>query len=143
LHHSWDFHNIFVSPPYGRDSTRKTSIKDWLRRCEYAYLDHSSEVLALVPVAPNTQHWKNHVWGAARAISFLYDTRLKFKLNGEDDSKGAPMACALVYWGTRYKRFKSIFSDCGAIVSIRHLQRGKKATARDRRKVKGMRRLFR
>ena len=90
---SWDFPTIFVNPPYGSDWERGTRIKHWLFRCADAYRKHKSEVLALVPVATNTGHWKNYVWGRATAVCFLYDTRLKFLVNGRDEGKGAPMSC--------------------------------------------------
>ena len=50
---SWDYPTIFVNPPYGRDTKRGTSIRDWLGRCAEAHRAYGSEVLALVPDAPN------------------------------------------------------------------------------------------
>lgn len=118
---SWDHNTIFVNPPYGRDRARGTSIRDWLRKCAEAHLNHSSEVLALVPVATNTKHWKSYVFGAATAVAFLYDTRLRFLVNGKDEGKGAPMSCAMVYWGGDYSRFESEFIRFGAVVPLQHL----------------------
>lgn len=118
---SWDFPTIFVNPPYGSDRQRGTTIKHWLRKCAQAHEGHGAEVLALVPVAANTMHWKLYVWGAATAIAFLYDTRLKFLVDGKGGGKGAPMACALVYWGTDYQRFENTFLRFGAVVGVRHL----------------------
>jgi len=118
---SWNFPTIYVNPPYGSDRERGTTIRDWLRRCAEAHAKHESEVLALVPVATNTRHWKHHVWRAATAIAFLYDTRLRFLVDGKNGGKGAPMACAMVYWGNRYERFEQVFLPFGAVVDIRHL----------------------
>ena len=87
---SWDYHRIFVNPPYGADRERGTTIKHWLHRCATAHQTHGSEVLALVPVATNTGHWKKYVWGQAAAVAFLYDTRLRFLVSGRDQGKGAP-----------------------------------------------------
>ena len=56
-----------------------------------------------MPVATNTGHWKKHVFTNATGICFLYDTRLKFLVNGEDGGKGAPMSCAMIYWGHESK----------------------------------------
>src|ERR1700683_4210330 len=78
LRESWAFPTIYVNPPYGADRERGTTIKHWLRRCAEANKKHGSEVLALVPVATNTAHWKLFVWSAATGVAFLYDTRLKF-----------------------------------------------------------------
>ena len=118
----WDASTIFVNPPYGRDRDRGTGISDWLRKCSEAHLLDGAEVLALVPVATNTGHWKNFVFGAAEGVAFLYDTRLRFLENGKDTGKGAPMSCAMVYWGARYKRFEDLFIRFGATVDLRHLR---------------------
>lgn len=113
---SWDFPKIFVNPPYGSDKERKTSIKHWLAKCAEASEKYNSEVIALIPVATNTKHWKDSVFGKASCICFLYDTRLKFMLNGQEDTKGAPMACCLVYWGIKVDKFFDVFSQFGFCV---------------------------
>ncbi|MBN2024787.1 MAG: hypothetical protein JW809_18555 [Pirellulales bacterium] len=118
---SWDFPTVFVNPPYGSDRKRGTTIRDWLRRCAESHRTHHAEVLALVPVATNTRHWKVYVWGAATAVAFLYDTRLRFLVNGKDGGKGAPMSCAMVYWGVDYALFEEVFVRFGAVVDVRHL----------------------
>ncbi len=125
LHESWRFPTIYVNPPYGIDKGRGTSIKTWLRKCALAHREFKSEVLALVPVATNTGHWKNSVFGQAAGVCFLYDTRLKFLVNGQNGGKGAPMSCAMVYWGKDYDKFFSVFSKFGAVVDLRNL-RGKR-----------------
>lgn len=122
LERPWDAASVFVNPPYGRDRLRGTGIRDWLRKCHETRLHYDAEVLALVPVATNTRHWKDFVFGAADGVAFLYDTRLRFLVNGKDGGKGAPMSCAMVYWGARYERFEKTFSRFGAVVSLRHLQ---------------------
>jgi hypothetical protein len=119
---TWDFPTIYVNPPYGSDPARGTSIKDWLRKCEEANKMFQSEVIALVPVATNTGHWKRYVYGKATAICFLYDTRLRFLVNGKDGGKGAPMSCALIYWGKDADRFFQIFIQFGAVINIEHLK---------------------
>ena len=124
LHESWNYPTVYVNPPYGSDRDRRTTIKHWLRRCAEAHQNHASEVLALVPVATNTSHWKNYVWKAATAACFLYDTRLRFLVDGQDKGKGAPMSCAMIYWGKDYDRFLEVFVRHGAVVDLRPL-RGK------------------
>jgi hypothetical protein len=121
LKESWNYRTIFVNPPYGIDHERGTSIKHWLYRCAAANRNHDSEVLALVPVATNTGHWKNYVFGRATSVCFLYDTRLKFLVDGRDEGKGAPMSCAMVYWGKSYDRFHDIFIRYGAVIDLRPL----------------------
>lgn len=109
LRESWDFPSIYVNPPYGIDREHGTSIKDWLKKCEEANRLYRSEVIALVPVATNTGQWKKYIYGKASAICFLYDTRLRFLIDGEDAGKGALMSCAIVYWGDRFERFFQVF----------------------------------
>ena len=150
LHSSWDYPTIYVNPPYGADRHRGTTIKDWLRRCARAREEHGSEVLALVPVATNTKHWKDYVWGAADAVCFLYDTRLRFLVEGQDGGKGAPMSCAMVYWGENVTPFEDVFLQHGAVVDLRGLQGKVIGLAREEERslftmpgVNGRRRTFR
>lgn len=119
LKESWDFRTIFVNPPYGIDKERGTSIKRWFYRCAAAHRHHHSEVIALVPVATNTGHWKKYVFGCATAVCFLYDTRLRFLIDGRDEGKGAPMSCAMVYWGESYDLFFETFIRHGAVLDLR------------------------
>jgi hypothetical protein len=122
LKESWDFLTIYVNPPYGIDHARGTSIKMWLKKCEEAHRLYGSEVLALVPVATNTGHWKKYVYGKADAVCFLYDTRLRFLIDGKDEGKGAPMSCAMIYWGEHFDRFFEVFTCFGAVINIKSLK---------------------
>ncbi len=119
LKESWDFPTIFVNPPYGVDRGRKTRIINWLRRCAESHFFHHSEVLALIPAATNTEHWKQYIWPRARAIAFLYDTRLKFLEKGKP-GRGSPMACAMVYWGRFFRQFAAALSAYGAVVELQN-----------------------
>lgn len=130
LSENWSFPTIYVNPPYGADRERGTTIKNWLAKCAIAHRDYHSEILALVPVATNTGHWKQSVFGQAKAICFLYDTRLKFLENGQDTGKGAPMSCAMIYWGINVERFHEIFIEYGAVVDIGNLKKTKIAHKR-------------
>ena len=114
----WNFPTIYVNPPYGADRDRGTTIKHWIARCANANEMFGSEVLALVPVATNTRHWKDDIWGRATSVCFLYDTRLRFLVQGKDEGKGAPMACAMVYWGQKPNDFFNIFIEHGAVVPL-------------------------
>ena len=106
LDYNWDLHKrIYVNPPYGR------GIYDWLEKCSTA----KNEVIALIPVATNTRHWKDFVFNAT-VICFLSDTRLKFMINGSTNNKGASMACAMVYWGERGDIFTAVMADYGRCV---------------------------
>lgn len=118
LKESWKFPTIYINPPYGIDRERGTTIKDWLKRCHESNEEYNSEIIALIPVATNTDHWKKYVWGSAKAICFLYDTRLRFLINGENKGKGAPMSCAMIYWGENLEKFYSVFIRFGAVVDL-------------------------
>lgn len=129
----WNFKRIFVNPPYGSDKSRGTRIRDWLALCARAHEAHGADVLALVPVATNTKHWKDYVFGAATAVAFLYDTRLKFLVNGNPKTKGAPMSCAMVYWGTKTDLFRHTFLEHGAVVSVNELHENMQTAGRQLR----------
>ncbi|MHB1794110.1 MAG: DNA N-6-adenine-methyltransferase [Acidobacteriaceae bacterium] len=122
LRESWDYPTIYVNPPYGLDQEHGRTIKDWLKKCEEAHRMYRSEVIALVPVATNTGHWKRYIYGKATAITFLYDTRLRFLESGKDSGKGAPMSCAMIYWGPNFERFSEVFMPFGAVVSLENLK---------------------
>lgn len=125
LKQEWNYPTIYMNPPYGADRDRGTTIKDWLAKCVLSHQKYLSEIIALIPVAPNTTHWKKCIFGHASAICFLYDTRLRFLVNGTDSGKGAPMACCLVYWGNNIQKFFNNFIEYGAVVDISNLKKQK------------------
>ncbi len=131
----WNYPTIYVNPPYGADRNRGTTIKDWLRKCLLSHQEYDSEILALIPVATNTSHWKKSVFGHAKAVCFLYDTRLKFLENGFGGGKGAPMACAMVYWGSEYDKFYDVFIEYGAVIDLSALQGEEIGTTRNQVKL--------
>lgn len=121
LRDSWDYKKIYVNPPYGNNKINRTSIKDWFKRIAEAR-NKGSEIIALVPVATNTAHWKEYVYPIATSICFLYDTRLKFSINGHEDTKGAPMSCCMIYYGDDPDEFAKVFSKYGAVISLENIQ---------------------
>jgi len=108
------YETIFVNPPYGRDKIRGTSIKDWLCKC-HAAAGAGAEVIALIPVAPNTSHWKEYVFPTCGSICFLKEPRFKFEGAGK---KGAPMAICAVYWGKRKDKFVEAFKTLGTCIEV-------------------------
>ncbi len=119
----WNYRTIYVNPPYGADRIRRTTIKNWLAKCSYSHDKYNAEVIALIPVATNTSHWKKYIFGAADAICFLADTRLRFYVDGVEHEKGAPMACCLIYWGNNVKGFIEHFTQYGAAIDISALKK--------------------
>ena len=123
LDESWyNYSKIYVNPPYGTDMIRGTRIKDWLKKCAETNNESNAEILVLIPVATNTSHWKQYIFGMAESICFLFDTRLKFLQNGKDEGKGAPMACAMIYYGHDPEKFHKVFQKHGAVVSLNNLK---------------------
>ena len=114
----WSQRTIFVNPPYGRDTQRKTSIKNWIQKAYESHRKYGNEILMLLPVSTNTTHWRDFIFGKS-SICFLYESRLKFSLNGNEENKGAPMACCFVYYGDREKEFKDVFSSYGYVFTQR------------------------
>jgi hypothetical protein len=121
LKKDWNYETIYVNPPYGSDRERGTTIKNWLAKCVSTRKKYSNEIIALIPVATNTRHWKQYIFGEANAICFLYDTRLKFLEKGKNVGKGAPMACCMIYWGDNYDKFYNVFIKHGAVTNISNL----------------------
>ena len=121
LFEEWSYPTVYVNPPYGSDKARGTSIRDWFKKIVISYQKYHNEIIALVPVATNTTHWKKYVFPFASAICFLYDTRLKFIINGTDDNKGAPMSCCTIYYGRNTIAFMKAFSGFGATVPLNNI----------------------
>lgn len=119
----WNYKSIYVNPPYGADRARGTTIRNWLAKCAFSRAAYRSQIIALVPVATNTSHWKRHIFGVADAVCFLFDTRLRFLVNGNTDNKGAPMACAMVYWGDDFASFENVFKNYGAVLDLERLKK--------------------
>ena len=114
LSEDWNYKSIYINPPYGRDYENKTTIKDWIKKAYETCINYNSEILMLIPVATNTSHWKDFIFGKAN-ICFLNDTRLIFRINNNENNKGSPMACAMIYYGENIRKFKIIFDSCGYI----------------------------
>lgn len=117
LRESWDHKRIFVNPPYGSDRQRGTRIRHWFDRVAQA-AEAGSEVIVLVPVATNTGHWKQCVYPLATAVCFLYEPRVRFYIDGVEDPKGAPMSCAVIYYGRHFDRFANEFRQHGAVIPL-------------------------
>ena len=110
----WNYHRIYVNPPFGKGFD-KTTIYDWIKKIDHTFAEDSTrQIIALIPVATNTKHWKNFVFNS-KSICFLSDTRLKFRINGSEENKGASMACAMVYWGNNVNKYNDVFGQYGTL----------------------------
>lgn len=118
LHECWNYNSIYINPPYGK-GLNNTTIKDWFKKAYEAYIKYDSEVIMLVPVATNTRHWKDYVYNKACSICFLSDTRVKFRINGNENNKGSPMSCCFIYYGNRYIEFRDVMSVVGNTIQLK------------------------
>lgn len=140
LERDWSpFSSIFVNPPYGqahlhgtecrewdpatqgswgqadrivRQQYHTTSINDWIKKCA-----QYKEVIALVPVTPETAAWKQYVWGTASAICFV-GKRISFidPTTGRLAKQGFPKPHALIYWGEHYTQFQPVMREIGTVI---------------------------
>lgn len=111
LRENWAGQNVYCNPPYGR------GIRDWARKaCALRHedlIDGTTNVILLIPAAVDTKHWQKGVFRCADAVCFI-EGRLHF-----DDSKvGAPMACALVYFGAYLGDFLGHFKAIGYCAAV-------------------------
>ena len=67
----WDYPTVYINPPYGNDKERGTTIRDWFRKIASSYRKYDNEIIALVPVATNTLHWKKYVYPVARVYPII------------------------------------------------------------------------
>lgn len=115
------FKSIFVNPPYGKDSERCTSIRDWCRKCaETSEMEYAAHIFLLIPVATNTRHWKESIFPMAQDICFLSDTRVKFWEKGKENKKGSQMPCCIIHYGGKCndKSFSEKFTKLGFCVHL-------------------------
>lgn len=104
------YKSIYINPPYGKGISR------WILKASESNI--ANEIILLIPVATNTSYWKSYIFNQAMGICFLFDSRLKFRSNDNENNKGCPMACCLVYYGKDYERFELTFNQLGNVVKL-------------------------
>lgn len=122
LNETWNVKTIWLNPPFGRDITNKTSLKDWVKKAYETNLYHNTEILMLLPCSLNTSHFQNIIFNAKMGgIVFLNDTRLRFldaSNNNNEDKKGSPIGMCIVYFGKHYTIFNEIYKKYGKCFEI-------------------------
>ncbi len=123
LKENWGKYNkIYINPPFGRDSIRKTTIKSWIEKAYFTNIKFGNEILMLIPSATNTSHFQKIIFKIKNGgIVFLNDTRLRFldsNNNNNEDKKGSPIGMVIVYMGINYNRFEYIFKHYGKCFEI-------------------------
>jgi site-specific DNA-methyltransferase (adenine-specific) len=68
---SWQGHNVFCNPPYGR------KIADWVEKCYRESRDIHTKVVLLIPARTDTIYFHRYIYKTAREIRFVKG-RLKF-----------------------------------------------------------------
>jgi hypothetical protein len=145
------FGKVFVNPPYGKDTERKTNLDHWVRRCVRAHQQEHAEVITLIPASPETQRWHKYIFPTATAfcypegrVEFVEPPPERKTFHTDDeyeaaldewtspDRKGSspPMACALVYWGTDLERFARVFGVLGVVFELKNCTRATRASPR-------------
>lgn len=131
LEKPWDG-TVFVNPPFGttwvkgsecltpkevkariaagkhEPTWREQKLSQWVEKAWGHYLDGDAETVLLLPAAVDTKWWQNLILPCAAGICFI-EGRVRF----EGAAQGAPMACALVYFGDLGPRFKRVFATLG------------------------------
>jgi hypothetical protein len=98
-------------PPEALAMYERKTIGMWIEKARIQHETHGFESLLLLPAAVDTGPWHKHIWPAAAAVGF-FSGRLKF-IGAESC---APMACAMVYFGHRPRRFSAAFEPHGKVV---------------------------
>lgn len=101
---SWaDYGAVFVNPPYGR------ALREWAEKIAYEAAK-GVEIVALVPSRTDTR-WFQLLAAHANVICFW-----KGRITFEGAPHPAPFPSAMIYFGPRSARFRTMFKDCGLLV---------------------------
>tara|TARA_B100000029_G_scaffold119127_2_gene112243 strand:+ start:1302 stop:1841 length:540 start_codon:yes stop_codon:yes gene_type:complete len=98
--------NVFVNPPYGRNT-----MLAWARKM--AAESAHCEILGLVPARTDTR-WCNVAMKSCTLICFVFG-RIKFLDQSGAVQYPAPFPSAVFYWGKRPDHFRAVFCDLGSI----------------------------
>lgn len=93
-----------------RSQYKRFTIRDWIRAAVEWHQQTGLEVVMLIPVQPGTRAWQQYVLKFAAAICWMKG-RPKFR----GAKAGAPMDCALVYFGDESHEFARVFSKLGHV----------------------------
>ncbi len=123
LQEDWSIYKrIYINPPFGRDSIRKTTIKNWVEKAFNTNFEYGNEILILIPSATNTSHFQKIIFKIKNGgIVFLNDTRLRFldsNNSNNEDKKGSPIGMTIIYFGKLYKNFENVFKQYGKCFEI-------------------------
>jgi len=88
LSKSWQGHNVFMNPPYGRD------IGKWLKKAYEESRDPGTLVTCLIPARTDTKYWHDYCMKAWRI--YFVKGRIKFDTADSEGKNAAPFPSAVV-----------------------------------------------
>ena len=95
---TWEDERVFCNPPYSKHGL-VSQATDW---CEKAVNEPHEIAVLLLPARTDTKLWQDYVFPNASHILFVRG-RIKFMVDGEEMSTGAPFPSAVVVFpGTMY-----------------------------------------
>ena len=124
LEYPW-IDRVYCNPPFGTTYVKDTDVltpKQWRaaglppgyrRQTLSQWIDKADrfqgQSILLIPAAVDTKWWQGAIFQHAGGVCFIRG-RVAF---GGGAPGPAPMACALVYFGERERRFRDFFSPLG------------------------------
>lgn len=129
---------VFLNPPFGRTYmtedrssaigqkgfevlseeeqelyTTRSVLADWIKKAVVEHLEHGVEVVSILPAATDTAHWQKLIFPSASRILFIKGRVRFLGPDGKPAKAAAPMATALLYWGTNPQAFEKAFVGRG------------------------------
>ena len=92
LKQDWSGERVFMNPPYGRYTGRKSVLEFWVKKAYEESLKYTI-VVCLIPARTDTLYWHDYIFPYAAQIRFI-KRRVRFIGDGKLDN--APFASAVV-----------------------------------------------
>ena len=81
LEQSWEGHQVFCNPPYGK------KIYDWVKKCYEESRKENTRVVMLIPARTDTKYFHEFIYHKAKEIRFI---RGRLKFGGSKNSAPFP-----------------------------------------------------
>ncbi len=97
---------VYVNPPWGYDYlTEAKTLVPWLAKCA-GEANHGAEIIAMIPTAPGSECWRDHVLPFVKAVCFV-DTEgaTPIFMAQPDGTAGEEVAVSFLYYGMKIERF--------------------------------------
>ena len=90
----------------------------WFARLDREHRQGTIEALALIHMATGSRWWRDHIWGGASSVCYLFD-RVSFLDDAGEPVKGNARDQAIVYYGPEAARFDLVWSRLGHVERLR------------------------